>query len=117
MNEDSIYFLLSLQIFQSSILVYQGVLACRLQWFMKAPTNHRIDFRVWVMMVFPENGGRCSGRVTCCGRLISSMLGPEPKSWGVSGFQRCQVKIDVISTRWAPARYKWSYNPYKWPYD
>ena len=25
-------------------------------------------------------------------------------------------QIETLSTRWAPTRHKWSYNPYKWPY-
>ena len=25
-------------------------------------------------------------------------------------------QIEILSTRWAPTRHKWSYNPYKWPY-
>ena len=76
---------------------------------MKAPTNHRIDFRVWIMMAFPENGGSIEWESYMLWTSHLNMLVPESKSWGVSGFQRCQVKIDVMSTRWAPTRYKWSY--------
>ena len=25
-------------------------------------------------------------------------------------------QIEILSTKWAPTRHKWSYNPYKWPY-